>query len=532
MSKFPFSIFKIKQQIVGLLEQFKKLSFKEKLAEIKNIIWIIVGLAITPILLIMLCTIAFDGIKKLTTKNEEIAKISDYVSCKEFDYSYIKTNYRTIGDYYFYTCSVGEKEFYVKEKIAKSENTKNNSITYIKISKEEYQNSFKIIDSINSFSGSSFSGSSSGLIGGDSNANEILRKFSDAFEPILAKNELKQKTTIEKFDTKNRKIDLTQNPKPWSLVRAEFVPTSMFENYSVNKLVDANLNEVLPSFNDFNLENYNSLKPIFVESAKTLYFPYRYGRIAVLNMETGELKWDTFDFEIAQMSLFGGKYYLNEYKEICRPEEYSQTLTCNLWEIDRSNLKDRKVALDNVKTNEIVTFADEKNVWLKTIYKQKYNSYGQSSSESEFKQNSFRNNEIEKFAKYKLKSGIVSSPTVSVTFEQTTDLVGVNFSTAEPRVDRNDETVKNCPKSDRQNPCWSEIEKLVNKYRQSLEFKDEELENFYSNLKENKPKNPETKCGDFTISGENGKIWKYKNGLITDSKPFENLKTGSLQCFK
>jgi hypothetical protein len=138
---------------------------------------------------------------------------------------------------------------------------------------------------------------------------------------------------------------------------------------------------------------------------------------------------------------------------------------------------------------------------------------------------------VEKFEKYNLKSSIVSSPTVSVTFEQTTDLVGVNFSTAESRVDRKEEIVKNCPKNDLKNPCWAEIEKLVNKYRQSLEFKDEEFETFYANLKENKPKNPETKCGDFTISGENRKIWKYKNDSTYGFDTFLNLKNANLQCF-
>lgn len=113
------------------------------------------------------------------------------------------------------------------------------------------------------------------------------------------------------------------------------------------------------------------------------------------------------------------------------------------------------------------------------------------------------------------------------------DLVGVSFYNMNyPKInEKDDRKVKNFPKNDRQNSCWSEIEKLVNKYRQSLEFKDTELEKFWSNLKENKPKNLETKCGDFTISGENGKIWKYKNGLITDSEVFSNLKNGSLSCF-
>ena len=277
------------------------------------------------------------------------------------------------------------------------------------------------------------------------------------------------------------------------------------------------------------------MKPIFVESSKTLYFPYRWGKIAVLNMETGDLKWDTFDFEIAQMSLFGGKYYLSEYKEICRPEEYSQTLTCNLWEIDRSNLKDRKVALDNVKTNEIVVFANDQNVWLKTIYKEKYSSYRQSSSESDFKQNSFPNNEIKKFEKYKPIDKIEeqkAKPYIQINFEQNQELIGANLNRNVPMIsNKEEEIVKNCPKNDRQNPCWSEIEKLVAKYRQSLEFKDEEFETFYTNLKESKEKINEVKCGDFIASGENLTVWKYKTDSISNFEPFESLRNTNLRCF-
>jgi hypothetical protein len=155
-----------------------------------------------------------------------------------------------------------------------------------------------------------FSESSSDLIGGNPNPNSNLRNFSQDFQTNFKETE--QKARFDQIDKKITKIDLVKNPKPWSLIRAEFTPTSLKDGYSVNKLVDANLNEVLPSFNDYNLNNSSSMRPIFVESSKTLYFPYRWGKIAVLNMETGDLKWDTFDFEIAQMSLFGGKYYLNE----------------------------------------------------------------------------------------------------------------------------------------------------------------------------------------------------------------------------
>ena len=48
------------------------------------------------------------------------------------------------------------------------------------------------------------------------------------------------------------------------------------------------------------------------------------------------------------MSIFNGQYYLNEHKEVCDLENYSQTLTCNLYEIDLNNLNNRKVALDNI----------------------------------------------------------------------------------------------------------------------------------------------------------------------------------------
>jgi hypothetical protein len=109
------------------------------------------------------------------------------------------------------------------------------------------------------------------------------------------------------------------------------------------------MNEILPIFNNRGLLNNNALKPIFVESSQTLYFPYFYGKIAVLNAATGDLKWDTFDFEFSQMSIFNGQYYLNEHKEVCDLENYSQTLTCNLYEIDLNNLNNRKVALDNIK---------------------------------------------------------------------------------------------------------------------------------------------------------------------------------------
>lgn len=532
INEFKTSFQNSQSKIKNSWDKFKKFSLATKSVIITGIILSLIGLTASVLIIGSFAFIAIEDQKA-------ISKIVDFKTCQE-TYRVTKKEIAfspdESKDFEFASCKGNNQEFYVKYKKFDTYEYKKHQI----LSKTDFENQVKLAQNGQSTPNnptpqipdySENSNQISGLIGGNPNPNTILQKFSQDFFPISAENEKGQKTKIDQIDTKNSKIDFAKNPKPWRLVRAELSPSPSSGSYGVNKLVDVNLNEILPSFNDFNLENYNSMKPIFVESAKTLYFPYRYGKIAVLNTETGDLKWDTFDFEIAQMSLFGGKYYLNEYKETCDADKYSQILTCNLLEIDRSNLKDRKVALNNIKNNQIVIFANEKNVWLKTIYKQKYSSYGQSSSESGFTQNSFSNIEIEKFEKYKSKKDSISFPSFHLTFEQTKDLIGVSFDDRSNYPKLQEEKVANCPKSDRQNPCWSEMEKLVNKYRQGLEFKDEELEKFWSELKENKPQNLEIKCGDFEIGGENGKIWKYKNNSISGFKPFENLRIGSLQCF-
>ena len=536
-NKLKTSFQNSQSKIKNSWDKFRQFSLATKSVIIMAIVLSLIGLTAS---ILIIGSFIFVGIQVI----EQIKKVDNFESCSNSSNFDNKVVHKAVKseDFEFASCVGHNKEFYVKYKKSDSYEYKKYQI----LNKTDFDNQVKLAqnkqDLLSKVPIEVSSFYSPGLIGGNPNPSETLRKFSQDFFPTTGENKIKQKTKIDQIDQKITKIDPSKNPKPWSLVRAEFHPTNFGGGYSVNKLVDTNLNEVLPSFNDSNMDNSNSMKPIWVESSKTLYFPYRYGKIAVLNVETGDLKWDTFDFEIAQMSLFGGKYYLNEYKEICDSDKSVQTLTCNLFEIDRNNLKDRKVALEDVKNNNIVAFADAINVWLRTINKDRYNSYGQSSSQSDFTSVSFSSNESQKFAKYTPKNDKFAkykSKTDSynfdnyaqISFDQTKDLFGISLRFYKPQVERKDETVKNCPKSDRQNSCWSEIEKLVNKYRTGLEFKDEELEKFWSNLKENKPKILEIKCGELTISGQNLKSWKYKNDSISNFEPFGNLKTANLECF-
>lgn len=350
--------------MANLWTKFRKLSLALKFI-------VITGTILSTLGFLMIIFTTYSFLTYGLAESREVATVVDFATCdKSWRFERITRYSAENSDKYNYiTCYGDDKSFFAKYKSGDYQKYDRYSI----LSKEDFEKEVKIArdeqkenSNSSSSSNNSLFSSSTSLI--DNNFKIPNPTFQKINEDIAnSYHETNQKAKIDQIEIKPRKIDFEKNPKPWSLIRAEFGPTSMFENYSVSKLVDANLNEVLPSFNDYNLNNSSYMRPIFVESSKTLYFPYRWGKVAVLNVETGDLKWDTFDFEIAQMSLFDGKYYLNEYKEICSPEKYSQILTCNLFEIDRSNLKDRKVALDNVKNNQIVVFADEKNVWLKSL---------------------------------------------------------------------------------------------------------------------------------------------------------------------
>ena len=157
-----------------------------------------------------------------------------------------------------------------------------------------------------------------------------------------------EKSRIENFSKTLNKIDISQKP----LLLTD------------TGLLDQNKQSLLPQ-----ISPYPNPKPIFVESEKTIYFPYGEGYIAKINVETGEVKWDIFDFQISQMSLFNGNYYLTEYRKGCIGDSRTagiENVKCKIFEIERKNPQSRKVLIEVNSSDLYVAFTNPSNFWLAT----------------------------------------------------------------------------------------------------------------------------------------------------------------------
>ncbi len=157
------------------------------------------------------------------------------------------------------------------------------------------------------------------------------------------------KTRLQNLSQTLTKIDTSQKP---------FL---LFEN----QLLDQKKQKLLPEI--ISKGYYTNPKPIYAEAEKTLYFPYFAGFIAKVNIETGAVKWDVFDFQISQMSFFGGKYYFTEYKKGCIGTAQSAGITnekCKIYQIDRDNTENRKTLIEINDYSLYVAFANSENFWL------------------------------------------------------------------------------------------------------------------------------------------------------------------------
>lgn len=215
-----------------------------------------------------------------------------------------------------------------------------------KVNSSELKEDFNSKNSANSSqNNSSFSQNSSYLSSISPEKNS--QNSSESVEDFLKTEKLK----MQKISQTLTKIDTSQ--KPFLLTETQ--------------LLGQNKQNLLPEIGS--KQYLKNPKPIFVESEKTLYFPYITGFIARINIETGEVKWDTFDFAISQMSLFNGNYYLTEYKKGCIGTAQTtgvDNTKCRIIEINRRNLKNQKTLLEVNSDDLYVAFANGQNFWLAT----------------------------------------------------------------------------------------------------------------------------------------------------------------------
>ena len=175
---------------------------------------------------------------------------------------------------------------------------------------------------------------------------------SSSQSPIFDKN----------FEFGNK--DLSKHPKPWLLANTQF------NEY----LLDQNNQLIIPAA-DYKIKGSSrslNLEPIQI--GDIIYFPYLEGKIAVIDTQKQTLSWVQTDFQIADMSVFNGKYYLTEInqQDFC---DYKQKNRCNIWEVDRQTLAKKSIfanmssghsgAGNYGRFNQSLSFADQDYFWLK-----------------------------------------------------------------------------------------------------------------------------------------------------------------------
>ena len=291
MPKFPFPMPKIFTNdyihvLPNLWAKFRKLSLALKFI-------VITGTILSTLGLLMIIFITYSFVTYGLAESREVTTVVDFATCdKSWRFERITRYSAENSDKYNYiTCCGHDKSFFAKYKSGDYQKYDRYGI----LSKEGFEKEVKLArdeqkeNSNSSSSASSTSSTSStGLIYSESKNPNLVQKIGENFTYNFEKAD--QKTRIDAIDTKPRKIDFEKNPKPWTLLRRELELGTTSHRWSTYKLVDKNMNEILPIFNNRGLLNNNALKPIFVESSQTLYFPYFYGKIAVLNAATGDLK--------------------------------------------------------------------------------------------------------------------------------------------------------------------------------------------------------------------------------------------------
>jgi hypothetical protein len=156
------------------------------------------------------------------------------------------------------------------------------------------------------------------------------------------------------------KIDI---PKPW-----------LFLNDG--KLVDSNKGLIV----DF--QDVNSLKPIYIDSESQIYYPYDTGKIAIINTKEKSVKFEYLGFEIADFSIFQGKYWITESVKDC-PKSNMGYSNCNkkIYEINKSNFQDKKIVFDKVGLGRYygiepnLEFVDENFLYLQELWGDSCSAY-------------------------------------------------------------------------------------------------------------------------------------------------------------
>lgn len=130
-----------------------------------------------------------------------------------------------------------------------------------------------------------------------------------------------------------------------------------------------------------------------IQVGDIIYIPYPSGNIVALNSKTKQYRVDTFDFTIADMSLFNGNYYLKEYDKDCDLGFKIEQCRIKFWEINREDISKKRVILNKVGLENYayskfeLTYADQNNFWLKNAFSEggrgfeKYTKYNLKTSE-------------------------------------------------------------------------------------------------------------------------------------------------------
>jgi len=172
-------------------------------------------------------------------------------------------------------------------------------------------------------------------------------------------------TKINEFKSQFTQIDLTKNPKPWILLDDELIDNNN------QKII-----QVITELKTGNGWNNKWLKPILTKENK-LYFPFWIGQIAVIDLENGKVNWQDLGFEIKDLSLFDGKYFVTNDCSL-------DARNCSIFQIDRQTLEKKKILGKDYYRNMgavscdgfTFSFANSEYFWMKKrCYDRQINKY-------------------------------------------------------------------------------------------------------------------------------------------------------------
>ena len=144
-----------------------------------------------------------------------------------------------------------------------------------------------------------------------------------------------EKQKIQKIKESLTQIDMAKHPKPWLLVG--------------QNLLDNNKQKVieLPNLEMSDGGNYDNwlqnrgrwLDSILIKNK--LYLPFWVGQIAIIDTDNGEVKWQDLGFEIKDLSMYDGKYFVMKRENCGIGINYADN--CPIFSLDRGSLVEKKV---------------------------------------------------------------------------------------------------------------------------------------------------------------------------------------------